>query len=143
MDHFLCCRTYKEVFQSVIQELMERRASEIDIRPHHRGSLESKTKRMLMEELQERGFERYREIFMQYIQLGQCIKIHFKFSDHPPRPETTNLETCYPDPKELLEVDPEFKAEQLKLCHPSKPVKRCYQDGKIFLLLLPDGTGQV
>ncbi|XP_039203577.1 glutamate-rich protein 6B isoform X2 [Crotalus tigris] len=143
MDHFLCCRTYKEVFQCVVQELMERRGSEIDIRPHHRGSLESKTRRMLMEDLQERGFERYREIFMQYIKYGPCIKIHFKFLDHPPQPETESLEKRYPEPKELLEMNLGFKAEQLKLCHPFQPVRRYYQDGKIFLLLFPDGTGQV
>ncbi|XP_029142762.1 glutamate-rich protein 6B-like, partial [Protobothrops mucrosquamatus] len=140
---FLCCRTYKEVFQCVIQELMERRGSEIDIRPHHRGSLDSKTRRMLMEELQERGVERYREIFMQYIKYGPCIKIHFKLSDHLPRPETESLEKRYPEPRELLEMDLGFKAEQLKLCHPFQPVRRYYQDGKSFLLLLPDGTGQV
>ncbi|XP_060538412.1 glutamate-rich protein 6-like [Pantherophis guttatus] len=146
MEHFLCCRTYKEVFQCVIQELMERPGSEIDIRPHGRLSLttmESNTKRMIMEELEERGFERYREIFMQYIKFGPCIKIHFKLSDYPPKPETAILKKRYPEPKELLEIDLEFKAEQLKLCHPFEPVKRYYHDGKIFFLLFPDGTGQV
>ncbi|KAK9401602.1 glutamate-rich protein 6B [Crotalus adamanteus] len=113
--------TYKEVFQCVVQELMERRGSEIDIRPHHLGSLESKTRRMLMENLQERGFERYREIFMQYIKYGPCIKIHFKFSDHPPQPETESLEKRYPEPKELLEMDLGFKAEQLK---PEGPLEK-------------------
>ncbi|KAL7983963.1 hypothetical protein Chor_004503 [Crotalus horridus] len=43
------------------------------------------------------------------------IKIHFKFSDHPPQPETESLEKRYPEPKELLEMDLGFKAEQLKL----------------------------
>ncbi|XP_060542459.1 glutamate-rich protein 6B [Pantherophis guttatus] len=146
MEHFLCCRTYKEVFQCVIQELMERPGSEIDIRPHGRLSLttmESNTKRMIMEELEERGFERYREIFMQYIKFGPCVKIHFKLSDYPPKPETAILKKRYPEPKELLEIDLEFKAEQLKLCHPFEPVKRYYHDGKIFFLLFPDGTGQV
>ncbi|XP_058042256.1 glutamate-rich protein 6B [Ahaetulla prasina] len=146
MEHFLCCRTYKEVFQCVIQELMERPGSEIDIRPHARLSLttmENNTKRMIIEELQERGFERYREIFMQYIRFGPCIKIHFKLSDYPPKPETTILKKRYPEPKELLEIDLEFKAEQLKLCHPFEPVKRYYHDGNIFFLLFPDGTGQV
>ncbi|XP_032082170.1 glutamate-rich protein 6B [Thamnophis elegans] len=146
MEQFLCCRTYKEVFQYVVQELMERRGSEIDIRPHGRLSLtkmESRTKRMLIEELEERGIERYREIFMQYIYFGPCTTIHFELSEHPPQPKAPVLKKRLPEPKELLEVDLEFRAEQLKLCHPSEPVKRYYHDGRIFFLLFPDGTGQV
>ncbi|XP_025022486.1 glutamate-rich protein 6B [Python bivittatus] len=146
MDHFLCCRTYKEVFQCVIQELIESPEGEIDINPHPRISqsvMDSKTKKMLIEELQERGFEKYKEIFEQYIKFGACTKIHFRLSDYPPKPEMTVLKKQYPDPKELLEIDLEFKAEQLKFCHPFKPVQRYFQNGKIFFLLFPDGTGQV
>ncbi|KAM6448248.1 uncharacterized protein PHA67_020558 isoform 2-T4 [Liasis olivaceus] len=118
MDHFLCCRTYKEVFQCVIQELTESPEGEIDINPHPRISqsvMDSKTKKMLIEELQERGFEKYKEIFEQYIKFGACTKIHFTLSDYPPKPEMTVLKKQYPDPKELLEIDLEFKAEQLKV----------------------------
>ncbi|XP_026576263.1 glutamate-rich protein 6B [Pseudonaja textilis] len=146
MDHFLCCRTYKEVFRWVIQDFLEKPGSGIDIRPHARlslGAMDSKTKTMLIDELHERGFERYREIFTQYMKLGPCVKIHFRLSDYPPKPETTILEKRHPEPQELLEMDLEFKAEQLKLCHPLEPVKRYYHDGKIFFLLFPDGTGQV
>ncbi|XP_063160438.1 glutamate-rich protein 6B [Candoia aspera] len=148
MDLFLCCRTYKEVFQQVIQELMETPESEIDIHPHlhpplQQTVMETKIKHMLVEELQEQGFENYREIFKQYIKLGASTKISFRLSDYPPKPAMTVPEKQYPSPKELLEIDLEFKAEQLKLCHPFKPVKRYYHNGKIFFLLFPDGTGQV
>ncbi|KAG8137742.1 hypothetical protein E2320_004963 [Naja naja] len=182
MDHFLCCRTYKEVFQCVIQDFMEKPGSEIDIRPHARlsfAAMESKTRTMLIDELLERGFERYREIFMQYMKFGPCeynppapvstqllspneastspevqggenvfpffrceeerkmpwnpdlaeildllssalrcisgVNIKFRLSDYPPKPESAILKERHPEPKELLEIDWEFKAEQLKV----------------------------
>ncbi|XP_026542995.1 uncharacterized protein LOC113425189 [Notechis scutatus] len=122
MDHFLCCRTYKEVFRWVIQDFLEKPGSGIDIRPHGRlslGAMDSKMKAMLIDELHERGFERYREIFTQYMKFGPCVKIKFRLSDYPPKPETTILKKRHPEPQELLEIDLEFKAEQLKLKDPT------------------------
>nr|XP_020664439.1 glutamate-rich protein 6B isoform X2 [Pogona vitticeps] len=147
MESFLCCRSYKEVFECVIQELLESSSpeSEIDIRPHPRLSqtlMESKTKKLLKDEIEERGFENYREIFEQYMKFGTCIKIKFKLSAHPPK-KKVSLKKQRPHPKELLKIDTEFQAEQLKICNPVLPVTRYYADGKIFFFLFPDGTGQV
>ncbi|XP_067322350.1 glutamate-rich protein 6B [Anolis sagrei] len=147
MDKFICCRTYKDVFQCVIQELMESNIAEsqIDITPHHHISqalMDSKTRKLLKEELQELGFERYREIFEQYMKFGTCVKMKFKLSDHPPKPKMPPKK-LRPSPKELLDIDVEFKAEQLKICHTNNPVKRYYPNGRIFFLFFPDGTGQV
>ncbi|XP_044275985.1 glutamate-rich protein 6B [Varanus komodoensis] len=147
VENFLCCRTYKEVFECVVQELLESNApeSEIDISPHPRLSqalMESKTKKLIKDELEERGFESYREILKQFMRFGQCTTIKFRLSDHPPKPQTAAKKRP-PQPKELLKIDVEFKAEQLKICHPEKFVKRYYPDGKIFFLLFPDGTGQI
>ncbi|XP_054839944.1 glutamate-rich protein 6B-like [Eublepharis macularius] len=142
-----CCRTYREILQCVLQELMEAQSpgSTIDITPHPRLSqilLNSKTKSFLMEELQERGFENYKEVFEQYMKLGTCVKLVFKISNYPPKPKPIAVKKR-PQPKDLLKIDVEFKPKHLKLCHPINPVKRYYPDGKIFFLLLPDGTGQV
>ncbi|XP_061490555.1 glutamate-rich protein 6B [Rhineura floridana] len=147
MESFLCCRTYKDVFQCVVQELLETSSpeSEIDITPHPHLSntaVESRTKKTLMKEIQDRGFENYREVFEQYMKFGTCVKIRFKLSAYQPKPQTVALKQ-YPEPKEVLTIDLEFKAEQLKFCQPTKPVKRCYPDGKIFYFFFPDGTGQV
>ncbi|XP_066477473.1 glutamate-rich protein 6B [Tiliqua scincoides] len=147
VEGFLCCRTYKDIFHCVIQELMEQDSSgsEIDINPHPHLSqtvLESDTKKQLKQELEDRGFENYREVLRQYIKYGPCIKIAFRLKDHPPKPPQI-VKKKRPRPEELLEIDLEFKAEQLKICHSTKTVKRYYPDGKIFYLLFPDGTGQV
>ncbi|XP_062989265.1 glutamate-rich protein 6B [Elgaria multicarinata webbii] len=148
VESFLCCRTYKEVFQCVVQELIESNSaeSEIDISPHPRLSqtvMESKTKKLLKDELQERGFENYREVLEQYMKFGTCVKIKFRLSDHPPQTQSVALQKPHLQPKELLGIDLEFKAEQLKICHPKKLVKRYYSDGNIFFILFPNGTGQV
>ncbi|KAJ6661749.1 hypothetical protein lerEdw1_013271 [Lerista edwardsae] len=147
VESFLCCRTYKEIFHCVIEELMEQDSSEseIDINPHRHLSqtvLESETKKQLKQELEDRGFENYKEVLRQYMKYGPCIKIAFRLKDHPPPPPKV-VKKRRPRPEELLELDLEFKAEQLKICYPDKPLKRYYADGKIFYLLFPDGTGQV
>ncbi|XP_053164924.1 glutamate-rich protein 6B [Hemicordylus capensis] len=153
VENFICCRTYKEIFQHVIEDLLESSSpeSEIDINPHPRLSylmIQNQTKRMLMEEyitsrIEERGFENYREVLEQYMRFGTCTKVKFKLSDHPPKPKKIVPKKQRPRPEDVLKIDLEFKAEQLKICHPTKAVKRYYADGKIFSLLFPDGTGQV
>ncbi|XP_033003930.1 glutamate-rich protein 6B [Lacerta agilis] len=148
MEGLICCRTYKEIFQCVVQELTENTTEEstIDITPHQHPSDgswgENKTKRTLMKEIEDKGgIEQYRDVFEQYIKYGPCIKHGFKLSDHPPKPKKARKKA--PEPKEILTLDLEFKAEQLKICHSTKPVKRYYSDGKIFYIFFPDGTGQV
>ncbi|KAF7247353.1 Glutamate-rich protein 6B [Varanus komodoensis] len=126
--------TYKEVFECVVQELLESNApeSEIDISPHPRLSqalMESKTKKLIKDELEERGFESYREILKQFMRFGQCTTIKFRLSDHPPKPQTAAKKRP-PQPKELLKIDVEFKAEQLKICHPEN-----YPSGNIAVLI--------
>ncbi|XP_053243850.1 uncharacterized protein LOC128413640 isoform X1 [Podarcis raffonei] len=148
MECLMCCRTYKDIFQCVVQELIENspEGSTIDITPHRHQSegswLENKTKRTLIKEIEDKGgIDQYRDVFEQYIKFGPCMKLRFKLSDYPPKPKKVRKKA--PEPKEILTLDLEFKAEQLKICHSTKPVKRYYSDGKIFYLLFPDGTGQV
>nr|XP_056706526.1 glutamate-rich protein 6B [Euleptes europaea] len=147
MESVPCCRTYKDILQSVIQDLMEAQYVEggIDITPHRHLSqslVNSRTKNHLLEELEGYGIENYKEVFEQYIMLGPCVKIGYKLSNHAPKPRPVRVKKR-PKVKELLKLDMDFKPEQAKICHPVNPVKRYYPDGKIFYLLLPDGTGQV
>ncbi|KAM7177573.1 glutamate-rich protein 6B [Macrochelys suwanniensis] len=143
LETFLCCRTYKEVFECVIKELMESNSDEeIDIAPHPHLSdtvLESETKKNLEQQLQERGFEKYRELYKRYIKYGPLTKISFKFSQS--QEEVTIVGPTQPET--LEELDTEFRAEHLKHCHARDPVRRYYPDGQKFFLLFPDGTGQV
>ncbi|XP_060131191.1 glutamate-rich protein 6B [Zootoca vivipara] len=149
MECLICCRTYKEIFECVVQELTENtpRESTIDITPHQHQSdgswTENKTRRTLIKQIEEKGgIEQYRDIFEQYIKFGPCKKLAFKLSAYPPKPKKVCKKR--PEPREILTLDVEFKAEQLKICHSTKPVKRYYSDGKkIFYLFFPDGTGQV
>ncbi|XP_064363208.1 glutamate-rich protein 6B [Dromaius novaehollandiae] len=153
-ENFFCCRRYKEIFDTVIQELMseDEIEKEIDIAPHpHRSQTELRCdiKTELLRQLNEEGFENYREIFQQYLRFAAWGKISFRLSEeneYTVRPLTApskkHRRTSAP-PEDLLELDHDFVAEHLKHCHSLEPVTRYYPDGQTFLLLLPDGTGQV
>ncbi|XP_077207140.1 glutamate-rich protein 6B [Paroedura picta] len=148
MDSVPCCRTYKEILKCVMQELMGTQTpeGEIDISPHPRlsqNALQCKTRNVLMEELHEHGIENYKDVFEQYMRLGPWVRVGYKLSDHSPKQPPAAAVKRRPRAKEVLKIDREFKPEQVKICHPTSPVKKYYPDGKIFLLLLPDGTGQV
>ncbi|KAH0624383.1 hypothetical protein JD844_031789 [Phrynosoma platyrhinos] len=138
MEKFLCCRTYKEVFQCVIEELIEGSSPEsvIDITPHRRLSqtlMESNTKKLLKEVLQERDFEKYREIFEQYMKFGTCTKMTFKLSQYLPKPKII-LKKRRPSPKELLKIDLEFKAEHLKV-NGTGQLLTSYPSGNVAVLI--------
>ncbi|XP_065449593.1 glutamate-rich protein 6B isoform X4 [Chrysemys picta bellii] len=144
LETLLCCRTYKEVFECVIKELMESTSfdEEIDIAPHPHLSqtvLESETRKKLEQQLQERGFDKYRELYERYIKFGALTKISFKFSQ--PQEEVPVVGPVLP--QTLEDLGTEFRAEHLKNCHARDPVRRYYPDGQKFFLLFPDGTGQV
>ncbi|XP_044869262.1 glutamate-rich protein 6B isoform X2 [Mauremys mutica] len=143
LETFLCCRTYKEVFECVIKELMESTSDdEIDIAPHPHLSqavLESETRKKLEQQLKERGFDKYRELYERHIKFGALTKISFKFSQ--PQEEVPVVGPALP--QTLEDLDTEFRAEHLKNCHARDPVRRYYPDGQKFFLLFPDGTGQV
>ncbi|XP_074840575.1 glutamate-rich protein 6B [Carettochelys insculpta] len=144
LEKFLCCRMYKEVFECVIKELIESASSdeEIDIAPHPHLSqsvLESKTRKNLEQQLQDSGFEKYRELYNRYMKFGAMTKISFKFSESQ---EAVTVGSAGA-PWALEDLDPEFTAEHLKHCFPHDPVRRYYPDGQQFFLLFPDGTGQV
>ncbi|XP_039353054.1 glutamate-rich protein 6B isoform X1 [Mauremys reevesii] len=143
LESFLCCRTYKEVFECVIKELMESTSDdEIDIAPHPHLSqavLESETRKKLEQQLKERGFDKYRELYERHIKFGALTKISFKFSQ--PQEEVPVVGPALP--QTLEDLDTEFRAEHLKNCHARDPVRRYYPDGQKFFLLFPDGTGQV
>ncbi|CAM4410457.1 unnamed protein product [Lepidochelys kempii] len=140
LETILCCRMYKDVFECVIKELMEGNSfdEEIDIAPHPHLSqtvLESDTRKKLEQQLQERGFDKYRELYERHMRFGALTKISFQFSQF--REENPALSQTPED------LDATFRAEHLKVCHARDPVRRYYPDGQKFFLLFPDGTGQV
>ncbi|XP_067418814.1 glutamate-rich protein 6B [Emydura macquarii macquarii] len=144
LETLLCCRMYKEVFERVLKELMESTSSEeeIDIAPHPHLSqsvLESETRKKLEQQLKERGFDKYRELYERHLKYGALTKISFKFSE-PQEKATAGGPKL---PQTLEDLDTEFRAEHLKHCHAFEPVRRYYPDGQKFFLLFPDGTGQV
>ncbi|XP_030400713.1 glutamate-rich protein 6B [Gopherus evgoodei] len=144
LETFLCCRTYKEVFECVIKELMESTSSddEIDIAPHPHLSqavLESETRKKLEQQLKEGSFDKYRELYERHIKFGTLTKISFKFSQ--PQEEVPVVGPALP--QTLEDLDTEVRAEHEKNCHARDPVRRYYPDGQKFFLLFPDGTGQV
>ncbi|XP_062437757.1 glutamate-rich protein 6B [Rhea pennata] len=153
-ENFFCCRSYKEIFDTVIQELMseDEIEKEIDIAPHpHRSQTELRCdiKAELLRQLNQEGFENYREILQRYLKFAAWGKISFRLSEeneYTVRPQTPPSEKQQPmptPPEDLLEMDCDFVAEHLKHCHSVEPLTRYYPDGQTFLLLLPDGTGQV
>ncbi|XP_038227606.1 glutamate-rich protein 6B [Dermochelys coriacea] len=144
LETILCCRMYKEVFECVIKELMEGNSfdEEIDIAPHPHLSqtvLESDTRKKLEQQLQERGFDKYRELYERCMRFGALTKISFQFSQY--REEIPAVDPALS--QTLEDLDAAFRAEHLKVCHARDPVRRYYHDGQKFCLLFPDGTGQV
>nr|XP_025037869.1 glutamate-rich protein 6B isoform X3 [Pelodiscus sinensis] len=143
LEIFLCCRTYKEVFECVMRDLMERAFSdEIDIAPHPHLSqsvMESDTRKKLEQKLQERGFDKYRELYNRYMKFCAMTKLSFKISDSSKEGSEESSEI----PQTLEDEDTESGTELLKYCHPHEPIRRYYPDGQEFFLLFPDGTGQV
>ncbi|XP_067146534.1 glutamate-rich protein 6B [Apteryx mantelli] len=172
-ENFFCCRSYKEIFDNVIQELMseDEIEKEIDIAPyphHSQTELRCDIKAELLSlaikaaygdklrsrhlhcfRLSKEGFENYREIFQRYLRSAAWGKISFILSEeneYTVRPQTAPSKKHRPTsapPEDLLKLDRDFVAEHLKYCHSLEPVTRYYPDGQTFLLLLPDGTGQV
>ncbi|XP_019385447.1 PREDICTED: glutamate-rich protein 6B isoform X1 [Crocodylus porosus] len=150
LEKLLCCRTYKTVFECVIKELLMKTdsAEEIDISPHPHLSqvlLLSETKKKLEKQLQDRGFEIYREIFQRYMKFAAWTKISFALVDQKDISTVGGKHSRKQSraPEDMLELDTEIRAEHLKNCHAREPVRRYYPDGQIFSLLFPDGTGQV
>ncbi|CAM2096113.1 unnamed protein product [Caretta caretta] len=115
LETILCCRMYKDVFECVIKELMEGNSfdEEIDIAPHPHLSqtvLESDTRKKLEQQLQERGFDKYRELYERHMRFGALTKISFQFSQF--REENPALSQTPED------LDATFRAEHLKSVSP-------------------------
>ncbi|KAM6283469.1 glutamate-rich protein 6B [Spheniscus humboldti] len=153
-ENLFCCRRYKEVFDAVIQEQMSEDEAEekLDIIPHadpSQAELRNSIKEKLLQQLDEGGFQSYREIFQQYLRFAAWTRISFRLSkqnEYTVRPKTAPFKKHQPTsapPEDLLELDRDFVAEHLKHCRSPEPVRRRYPDGQTFFLLFPDGSGQV
>ncbi|XP_031471640.1 glutamate-rich protein 6B [Phasianus colchicus] len=152
-ENLFCCRSYKKVFNTAIQDLMgENEANEMYSASHAddlQAKLRSDIKEKVLQRLGEGGFKNYREIFWQYLKIACQNRVSFrlsKASNYTIRPKADPFPKHQPTlapPEDLLEMDEDFVAEHLKLCHSPSPVRRCYPDGQTFYLLFPDGSGQV
>uniref|UniRef100_A0A8B9BMZ0 FAM194 C-terminal domain-containing protein n=1 Tax=Anser brachyrhynchus TaxID=132585 RepID=A0A8B9BMZ0_9AVES len=153
-EKLFCCRSYRKVFDTAIQDLMseDEAEEETDAAPHAnplQAELRSSIKEKLLQQLDKGGFESYRELLQQYLRFVAWTRISFRLSkpnEYTARPKTVPSEkhqaTPAP-PEDLFEMDSDCAAEHLKLCRSPGPVRRCYSDGRTFFLLFPDGSGQV
>ncbi|XP_035171910.1 glutamate-rich protein 6B [Oxyura jamaicensis] len=153
-EKLFCCQSYRKVFDNVIQDLMseDEAEAEMDAAPHAnpwQAELRSSIKEKLLQQLDEGGFESYRELLQQYLRFVAWTRISFRLSkpnEYTVRPKTVPSKKHRPTsapPEDLFEMDSDCVAEHLKLCHSPGPVRRCYSDGQTFFLLFPDGSGQV
>nr|XP_047902885.1 glutamate-rich protein 6B isoform X2 [Anser cygnoides] len=153
-EKLFCCRSYRKVFDTAIQDLMseDEAEEETDAAPHAnplQAELRSSIKEKLLQQLDKGGFESYRELLQQYLRFVAWTRISFRLSkpnEYTARPKTVPSEkhqaTSAP-PEDLFEMDSDCAAEHLKLCRSPGPVRRRYSDGRTFFLLFPDGSGQV
>uniref|UniRef100_A0A8C9G4V9 FAM194 C-terminal domain-containing protein n=1 Tax=Pavo cristatus TaxID=9049 RepID=A0A8C9G4V9_PAVCR len=153
-ENLFCCRSYKKVFNTAIQDLMseDKTKDKMDSASHAddlQAELRSGIKEKVLQHLGKGGFENYREILRQYLKTVSQNSISFRLSkpsDYTIRPKAdpfTKHQPTLAPPEDLLEMDTDFVAEHLKLCCSPSPVRRCYPDGQTFYLLFPDGSGQV
>ncbi|XP_032039972.1 glutamate-rich protein 6B [Aythya fuligula] len=151
-EKLFCCRSYRKVFDTVIQDLVseDEAEEEMEAAPQANPSqdeLRSSIKEKLLQQLDEGGFESYRELLQQYLRFVSWTRISFRLSrpsEYTVRPKTSekHCPTSAP-PEDLFEMDSDCVAEHLKLCQSPGPVRRCYSNGQTFFLLFPDGSGQV
>uniref|UniRef100_G1NQ39 Glutamate rich 6B n=1 Tax=Meleagris gallopavo TaxID=9103 RepID=G1NQ39_MELGA len=148
-ENLFCCRSYKQVFNTAIQDLMSEDDANEMYSASHANDLLSGIKEKVLQQLSEGGFENYRKILRQYLKTVSQKRVSFRLSkpsDYIIRPKVdpfTKYQPTLAPPENLLEMDKDFVAEHLKLCHSPSPVRRCYPDGRMFYLLFPDGSGQV
>ncbi|XP_014821221.1 PREDICTED: glutamate-rich protein 6B [Calidris pugnax] len=154
-ENLFCCRTYKEMFDDIIQDLMsedEAEEEELDITSYadpSQADLKNSIKEKLLQQLDEGAFESYREILQQYMKFVALTRISFRLSkqnEYAVRPKIDPFQKYQPTSaptEDLLELDSEFVAVHLKHCRSPEPVRRHYPDGQTFFLLFPDGSGQV
>uniref|UniRef100_A0A493SSY4 FAM194 C-terminal domain-containing protein n=1 Tax=Anas platyrhynchos platyrhynchos TaxID=8840 RepID=A0A493SSY4_ANAPP len=151
-EKLFCCRSYRKVFDTVIQDLVseDEAEEELEAAPYTKPSqdeLRTSIKEKLLQQLDEGGFGSYRELLQQYLRFVSCTRISFRLSkpsEYTVKPKTSerHCPTSAP-PEDLFELDSDCVAEHLKLCQSPGPVRRCYSDGQTFFLLFPDGSGQV
>ncbi|XP_015707245.1 glutamate-rich protein 6B [Coturnix japonica] len=153
-ENLFCCWSYKKAFRTAIQDLMsENEAKGKMASASHaddlQDELQSRIKEKVLQLLGGRGCKNYKKTLQQYLKTVSLNTVFFRLSkpnSYTIRPKGDPFMKHQPTLaalEDLLEMDTEFVAEHLKLCHSPSPVRRCYPDGQTFYLLFPDGSGQV
>ncbi|OXB79833.1 UNVERIFIED_CONTAM: hypothetical protein H355_000995 [Colinus virginianus] len=139
-----CCRSYKNVFNAAIQDLMseDQAENETDSAPHTddlQAELQRNIKEKVLQQLGEGGFKNSRQILQLYLKFVSRNRISFRLSkpnNYTIRPKTDPLTKHQPEsspPEDLLEMDRDFVAEHLKVG----------MELKLFMLLFSYPSGNI